>query len=100
MPPDVIWRLVLVCAAHPELCLLDLRGHPLSGPCGRYEVEGARGGERGGWGGKMPGGHVPLAKVELSVRALVDVLDLDERRVLVLVDLAPARRARPQPSRS
>jgi len=32
LPADVIWRLVLVCAAHPELQSLDLRGHALSGP--------------------------------------------------------------------
>ena len=32
-----------------------------------------------------------FAEVELGVAALVDVLNLDERRVLVLVDLAPAR---------
>ena len=32
--------------------------------------------------------NLPLAKVEVSVRALVDVLNLDERGVLVLVDLA------------
>ena len=32
VPADVIWRLVLVCAAHPELQSLDLRGHALSGP--------------------------------------------------------------------
>ena len=32
----------------------------------------------------------PLAHVEVSVRLRVDVLDLDERRVLVLVGLAPA----------
>ena len=32
----------------------------------------------------------PLSQVEVSVRLCVDVLDLDERRVLVLVGLAPA----------
>ena len=32
-----------------------------------------------------------LAKVEVDVCPLVDVLNLDEGRVLVLVDLAPAR---------
>ena len=34
--------------------------------------------------------RVPLAKVKVGVRALVDVLNLEKRSVLVLVDLAPA----------
>ena len=32
IPADVIWRLVLVVAAHAEMTKLDLSGHPLSGP--------------------------------------------------------------------
>ena len=32
IPPDVIWRLTLVCAAHQELQKLDITGHALSGP--------------------------------------------------------------------
>lgn len=34
--------------------------------------------------------RAPLAQVELGVGLLVDVLNLDQRLVLILVDLAPA----------
>ena len=43
---------------------------------------------RQGRQGRDGASDAPLAEVEVSVRALVDVLNLDERGVLVLVDLA------------
>ena len=53
----------------------------------RLTPEEGRGGGVAGYG---RGQRSPLAQVEVEIAALVDVLDLDERGVLVLVHLAPA----------